>query len=43
MENFHRKDEQKGKRIEFVLLLLPSDHSSTFIAGFGIIPQKVSL
>lgn len=43
MENFHRKDEQKGKRTESVLLLLPNDHLSTFMASFGIFPQKVSL
>lgn len=44
MENFHRKDEQKGKRTEFVLLLLPSDHLSTFMVSFAIFsPKSISL
>lgn len=43
MENMQRKDEQKGKKIEFLLLWLPSDHLSVFMATLGIFPQKITL
>lgn len=31
---------RKGKNIEFVLLLLPSDHLSVLMVNFGVSPQR---